>query len=112
MKKYDDKARLGHIYDAIVKIERYISGVEKTAFLQNDILQDAVMRQVEIIGEASSRISDEMQEKYPNLPWFEMRAIRNKIVHDYLEINTDIIWDTVQSDLPPLKNQIKNILGD
>lgn len=112
MKKYDDKARLGHIYDAIIKIEKYISGVEKTVFLQNDILQDAVMRQVEIIGEASSRISDEMQEKHPNLPWFEMRAIRNKIVHDYLEINTDIIWDTVQSDLPPLKNQIKNILGD
>lgn len=49
------------------------------------------MRKVEIIGEASSRISDEMQEKHPNLPWFEMRAIRNKIVHDYLEINTDII---------------------
>lgn len=66
MKKYDDKARLGHIYDAIIKIEKYISGVEKTVFLQNDILQDAVMRQVEIIGEASSRILDEMQEKHPN----------------------------------------------
>jgi uncharacterized protein with HEPN domain len=110
MKKYDDAARLVHIYDAICKIEKYISGVEKTAFLENGMLQDAIMRQIEIIGEAAGRISDEMQEQHPKLPWFEMRAIRNKIVHDYLEINTEIIWDTVQSDLPPLKIQIKKLL--
>jgi uncharacterized protein with HEPN domain len=112
MKKYDDTARLNHIYDAICKIETYVAGIEKTDFLVNSMLQDALMRQIEIIGEAAGRISSELQEKHPELPWLEMRAIRNKIVHDYLEINTDIIWDTVQHDLPTLKPQIKKLLGD
>jgi len=104
--------RLGHIYDAICTIENYVANVEKSGFLANGMMQDAIMRQIEIIGEAAGRISDELQEKHPKLPWLEMRAIRNKIVHDYLEINTDIIWDTVQNDLPALKTQIKKILGD
>jgi uncharacterized protein with HEPN domain len=112
MRKIDDTARLGHIYDAICTIETYSAGVNKTAFLANGMMQDAIMRQIEIIGEAAGRISYELQEKHPDLPWLEMRAIRNKIVHDYLEINTDIIWDTVKNDLPPLKTQIKKLLGE
>jgi uncharacterized protein with HEPN domain len=112
MRKADDTARLGHIYDAICCIEGYVHGVNKAAFLSNKMMQDAIMRQIEIIGEASSRISEELQEKHPEAPWFEMRAIRNKIIHDYMEINTDIIWDTVQNDLPALKPVIKKLLGE
>ena len=67
---------------------------------------------MEIIGEAVRNISDEFTEKHPELPWFEMRAIRNKIVHDYLEINTEVIWDTVKNDLLTLKPLIGNLLGD
>ena len=110
MKKPDDIARLGHVYDAICQIETYTSGVEKTAFLNNNMMQDAVMRQIEIIGEASRHISDEYQEKHPELPWFQMRGIRNKIVHDYLEVNVDVIWDTVKNDLPALKAQVQKLL--
>jgi uncharacterized protein with HEPN domain len=112
MRKFDDAARLGHIYDAICAIEKYVAGVKKADFLANGMMQDAVMRQIEIIGEAAGRISDDLQEKHPNLPWLEMRAIRNKIVHDYLEVNTDIIWDTVTNDLPALKIQIQKLLGE
>ncbi len=112
MKKFDDRSRLGHIFDAISAIEKYVAGVEKDDFLANSMMQDAVMRQIEIIGEAAGRISDTLQDEHPELPWMEMRAIRNKIVHDYLEINTDIIWDTVQNDLPALKDQIRNLLGE
>ncbi len=100
------------IYDAICTIETYNAGVNKMAFLANGMMQDAIMRPIEIIGEAVARISYELQEKHPDLPWLEMRAIRNKIVHDYLEINTDIIWDTVKNDLPSLKTQIKKLLGE
>ncbi|MFH1907461.1 MAG: HepT-like ribonuclease domain-containing protein [Chloroflexota bacterium] len=82
MKKFDDTARLGHIYDAICRIGNYVSGIDKPAFMANVMMQDAVMRQIEIIGEAARNISNELQEKHPELPWFEMRAIRNKIVHD------------------------------
>jgi uncharacterized protein with HEPN domain len=112
MKKFDDTARLGHIYDAICRIESYVNGVDKPVFLANDMMQDAVVRQLEIIGEAARNISEEMQEEHPELPWFEMRAIRNKIVHDYLEINTEIIWDTVKNDLPALRPQIAKLLGE
>jgi len=112
MRKPDDTARLGHIFDAICSIESYVGRVDKAAFLSSKMMQDAVMRQVEIIGEASGHISEELQEKHPELPWLEMRAIRNKIVHDYMEINTDIIWDTVQSDLPALKPMIAKLLGE
>lgn len=112
MRKLDDVARLGHIYDAICTIEKYTAGVDKSAFLANGMMQDAIMRQIEIIGEAAGRLSSELQEKHPGLPWLEMRAIRNKIVHDYLEINTDIIWDTVKNDLPALRIQIQKLLGE
>ena len=112
MKKFDDSARLGHILDAINTIETYSSGVEKPTFLENGMLQDAIMRQVEIIGEAAGRLSPDLQELHPGLPWMEMRAIRNKIVRDYLEINTEVIWDTVKNDLPLLKIQIKKLLGE
>ena len=112
MKKFDDTARLGHIYDAICQIESYVKEVDKSTFLANNMMQDAVVRQLEIIGEAARNVSDELTEKHPELPWFEMRAIRNKIVHDYLEINTEIIWDTVKNDLQVLKPLIVKLLGD
>ncbi len=112
MRKPDDTARLGHILDAISRIESYVDGVDKAAFLSNAMMQDAIMRQIEIIGEASRHISEQMQEDHPEAPWFEMRAIRNKIAHDYMEINTDIIWDTVHNDLPALKSVIENLLGE
>lgn len=73
------------------------------------MMQEAVMRQIEIIGEASNMVSDEFQEKRPELPWFQMRGIRNKIVHDYRGINLQIIWDTVKIDLPALKKQVEGV---
>ena len=112
MRKFDDTARLSHIFEAIYTIEKYTEGVDKTTFLSNGMMQDAIMRQIEIIGEAAGRISLELQEKYSTLPWMEMRAIRNKIIHDYLEINSEIIWDTIKSDLPALKLQIKKLLDE
>ena len=70
------------------------------------------MHQIEIVGEASNRISDGFQEQHLNLPWMQMRAIRNKIVHDYRGINLQIIWDTVKNDLPALKAQVQKLLDE
>jgi uncharacterized protein with HEPN domain len=70
------------------------------------------MRQIEIIGEASNSISSEFQEQNDHLPWSEMRAIRNRIVHDYRGINLEIIWDTVKKDLPALKKKVRKFLGE
>jgi len=70
------------------------------------------MHQIEVIGEASNNVSDEFQEKHSELPWMQMRAIRNKIVHDYRELNLDVIWDTARNDLPALKTQIQKLLDE
>lgn len=86
MKKTDDHTLLGDILDAILRIESYTHNVDKDEFLENLMMQDAVMHQIEIIGEASNAMSEEFREKHPSLPWMQMRAIRNKIVHDFAEL--------------------------
>ena len=112
MKQNRDLIYLGDILDAIGRIESYTTGVKKKDFIENFMMQDAVMRQIEIVGEASNSISDEFQEKHQGLPWFQMRGIRNKIIHDYRGINLNIIWDTIKKDLPLLKKQVREILGE
>ena len=112
MKRSDDLALMGDVLDAIRRIESYTRGVYKETFLENLMMQDAVMHQIEIIGEASNGVSDEFQEEHPELPWMQMRAIRNKIVHDYRGVNLQVIWDTVRNDLPALKSQVQKLLGE
>jgi uncharacterized protein with HEPN domain len=112
MKKPDDLILLGDILDAILRVESYTRGVSKEQFLENLMMQDAVMHQIEIVGEASNGISEEFRETHSSLPWLQMRAIRNKIVHDYRGINLQIIWDTVKNDLPLLKAQVRSLLGE
>jgi len=111
MRRNDDLTYLGDILDSIRRIEIYTAGVDKASFLENLMMQDAVMHQIEIIGEASNSISEKFQEMHGQLPWSQMRAIRNRIVHDYRGVNLHIIWDTVQNDLPALKEQVQGILG-
>lgn len=112
MKNKIDLTYLGDVFDAVKRIESYLRGVDKEGFLENHMMQDAVMHQIEIIGEASNNVSNEFREKHPEFPWTLMRAIRNKIVHDYREVNLNIIWDTARNDLPPLKKQVKKLLDE
>jgi uncharacterized protein with HEPN domain len=112
MRRNSDLTYLGDILDAIQRIEGYTTHVKKAEFFENLMMQDAVMLQIEIIGEAANSVSDEFQEKHDNLPWAEMRALRNRIVHDYRGINLNVVWDTVQNDLPALKRQVQDILGE
>jgi uncharacterized protein with HEPN domain len=108
--KRDDTVYLHHILDAIDLIEGYTKGMTENEFLSNSMAHDAVIRQIEIIGEAARNVSDEFQEKYPRLPWAKMIGIRNKIIHEYFNVNFAIVWDTVKEDLPILKKSIKKIL--
>ena len=108
--KRDDTVYLHHILDAIGSIEEYTKGMSENEFLSNSMAHDAVVRQIEIIGEAARNISDEFREKHPKLPWGEMTGIRNKIIHEYFNIDYAIVWDTVKNDLPLLKKFIKKII--
>ncbi|MEO5888440.1 MAG: DUF86 domain-containing protein [Anaerolineales bacterium] len=108
--KKDDTVYLRHILDAIELVEDYTKGMSENDFLSNSMAHDAVVRQIEIIGEAARNISDEFQEKHSSLPWAKMTGIRNKVIHEYFNINYSIVWDTVQDDLPLLKKSVKKIL--
>ncbi|MEW5939815.1 MAG: DUF86 domain-containing protein [Chloroflexota bacterium] len=108
--KKDDTVYLQHILDAIHRIESYTQGVLKEKYLEDGLLQDGVVRQLEIIGQASVNLSDEFQEEHSYIPWGQIIGLRNRIVHAYFNINLDITWDIVQVDIPTLKRQIESIL--
>ena len=108
--KKDDTVYLHHILDAIALVEEYTRGMTENEFLVNSMAHDAVVRQIEIIGEAARNISDEFQEKHATLPWMKMIGIRNKIAHEYFNVNFAIVWDTVKDDLPGLKRSIKKLI--
>jgi uncharacterized protein with HEPN domain len=112
MRKPDDHGRLEDILDAIKRIESYLRGVNEKKFKDDLMRQDAIMLQIEIIGEAARHVSDEFQERHPEIPWSEMIGMRNKIVHDYFEIDVSRIWDTAKNDIPPLKKAVWKLLQD
>jgi uncharacterized protein with HEPN domain len=106
----DDSVYLKHIRDAIMMIEEYTEGIDKLSFLKNTLVQDAVIRQIEIIGEASKRLSDTIRENTPNIPWQDIAGMRDKLIHDYMGVDIETVWLTVRDDIPTLKKHIKNIL--
>jgi len=108
--KKDDTVYLHHILDAIQRIQTYTRDVSKEKYLQDGLLQDGVVRQLEIIGEASTNLSEEFQERHSEVPWGQIIGLRNQIVHAYFDINLDITWDIVHGDIPELKRQIEHIL--
>lgn len=99
-----------HILDAIELIEEYTSELSENEFYSNSMAHDAVIRQMEIIGEAAGNVSDDCQEKHKEVPWGKMIGIRNKFIHEYFNVNYSIVWDTVKDNLPHLKSSIKTIL--
>jgi uncharacterized protein with HEPN domain len=108
--KKDNVVYLRHILDAINAVEDYTKGITVDDFIRNSMVHDAVIRQIDIIGEAARNISEEFQEQHPSLPWSRMIGIRNKIIHEYFNINMGVVWDTVKEDLPLLKVAIIKLL--
>ncbi len=108
----DWKIRVRDILESIKRIQEYTAGLTLESF-QNDTLRiDAVIRNLEIIGEAASRIPQEVQERYPHLAWLEMRGMRNMIIHEYFGVSIPIIWQTISDDLGPLAEGMKHILEE
>jgi len=108
--KKDDTVYLRHILDAIALMDGYVLGLSENEFFSHAMAKDAVVREIEIIGEAARHISDEFQKTHPELPWQKMVGIRNKIVHEYFNVNYAIVWDTVKDDLPALKKAIERVV--
>ncbi len=108
MKIKNDKVYTDQILDSIRKIESFVSGIDKEDFLENALVQSAVIMQLMLIGEVSKKISDDLKRKI-NLPWKEIAGFRDKAIHNYFDINLDVVWNTIIIDLPPLKEGLQNI---
>lgn len=111
MSKREWQIRIEDILEALVKIERYTSQMDYIAFCQNTMAIDAVVRNLEIIGEASNSIPSEIRVQYNELPWTEMRCLRNILAHEYFNVDLQIIWHTIKNDLPPLLPQLQKMLA-
>ncbi|MDQ1262885.1 MAG: hypothetical protein QG575_2066 [Euryarchaeota archaeon] len=110
--KKDDSVYLHHIIDAFLQIEGYTDGVSYEEFLSNRLLQDGVIRQLEVMGEAARNLSEGLLNEYPKIPWRQMISLRNRMIHAYFNVNLQIIWEIVQDDVPKIKENITNILDN
>ncbi len=107
----DVSTLLRHIQHCIGRIEHDTrEGKEK--FLANETLQDAVVHNLQIIGEASKKLPDDLKEKYVNIPWKQIAGMRDVIVHDYFGMSWEIVWDVVQNRIPDLKEVIQAMLSE
>ncbi len=111
MKKVDDPY-VQHILGAIAKLNSFFLGCTYDSFLLDQKLQDAAVLELEIIGEAAKRISVETKKKYPDVPWKDIMGMRDKLVHDYFDVNYLTVWETVQNNLTSLREHMERILQD
>lgn len=113
MKNKDkDKVRLLHILEAIELIEDFSSGKNFEVFSDDKMMQSAVIRQFEIIGEATANLSDYLKENYPDVEWDIIKGFRNLLIHEYFRIDEREVWSAISKDIPVLKEQIISILED
>ena len=96
--------------EAIQRIEKY-AGRGRQAFVSDELIQTYIVHNLQILGEAAAKIPADQQREYPDLPWPKMVGMRNVLVHNYFNIDLDIVWQVVESDLPALKEKIGRILG-
>lgn len=106
-----DKARLLHILEAISYIEQFLVDKTKQDLYDDALLRFAIERQLEIIGEATNRLSDSIKEQYPTIEWRRVAAFRNFIVHEYFGIDLDLVWSITQLNIPPLKLTVEHMLS-
>lgn len=111
MSRREWRDRIEDILEAITEIQTFVAGATPERFAADAKTLKAVAADLMIIGEAASHIPDDVQEAHTDVPWLLIRAMRNRIVHVYFDIDPAILWDTVQHDLPKLVDPLKKLLG-
>ena len=109
-KKRKWKFRIRHILEAVTKIQQYVQGMDFIEFCGDSKTVDAVVRNLFILGEATRHIPPEIEEAYPEVPWVEMRAMRNIVAHEYDRVDMGLVWDTIRTDLPPLVASLEAVV--
>ncbi len=104
------KFRLEDIIEVLDRISQYVEDLDYTHWLKDQKTIDAVVRNLEIIGEAAANVPQEIQDQFSEIPWYQMKGMRNILIHEYFGLDSEVIWKTVQEDLPLLKEKIKKIV--
>jgi uncharacterized protein with HEPN domain len=108
----DWRVRIEDILEAIERIRRYTSGMTEVQFVADDRTVDAVIRNLEIVGEAAKRVPAQICERHPEIPWSRMTEMRNILVHEYHSVDPTIVFDSARHDLPPLLGPLRNLLNE
>jgi uncharacterized protein with HEPN domain len=110
MSKRKDVDLLNDILESVNRISSYTDKLSYDEFLNDNKSQDAVIRNLEILGEAVKLLSPDFKKNNPDLPWKDISGTRDKLIHDYFGVNIDIVWDIIKNELPSIKNKILEIL--
>ena len=105
-----DAIRLRHMLDASQKALSFVAGHSRSDLDENEMLTLSIVKCIEIIGEAATKVSDECQKENPSIPWDDIIGMRNRLIHAYFDINRDIVWSTISKDLPTLVAELKTVL--
>jgi uncharacterized protein with HEPN domain len=113
---HEDRAEhyLLHMLESLDKILKYTSGMHREEFLANQLVQDAVVRNIGIVGEAAKQLLDiapVFSAKHPEIPFAQVYGMRNRVIHGYSTVNPSVVWDSVQDEVPELRAQIAAVLG-
>jgi len=103
----DDLVYIEHIQSSVNRIQSYTSGLNLDLFLESHMVQDAIVRQLEVIGEATKRISQDFRDQHQDIPWKDMAAMRDKLIHDYIEVDFKMVWNTARIDIPELERLLE-----
>lgn len=112
MPKRDWQLYFDDIFECINKIEKYIGDMNYEEFSKDSKTIDAVIRNLEVIGEAAKQIPDSIKQKYREIPWREIVGLRNRVIHEYFGVDLDIVWEIIKHDLPDLKEKLKNVFEE
>jgi len=106
----DDLIRIKHMLDAAHEARTFASGKTKDALEKDRLHTLGLVKEIEIIGEAAGKLSEETRAKYPAIPWLDIISMRNRLIHAYFDIDFEVVWDSVTKDLPPLIAELEKII--
>ena len=111
MSLHSDRPYLADMRDTARKVLTFTEGLDHERFLANEEKQWVVIRGIEVVGEASTKVSSEFVAAHPDLPWSQMRGMRNILIHGYAEVDLEIVWNVLRDDLPGLIDRLDKVLG-